>query len=375
MNRFEQAKNKVLEGLGELKQQHLEKSHEKRQKKEVSLFVREAVFGDCLREAVYDVESRMPTLPPVLAVPPPLPTDSQEKERCVVCVISDVHIGEETLADGLGKKYGRQQESRRIAHLTEQICSFKQQYKNRTCYLLFAGDLISGKLHDPTEGRLLSEQMTDAMYLFSSLVRRVAAAYRKVVVYSVAGNHDRNKHRHEERATYEKHDSFERVIMDGIRHLCGSMGGNVEWHLDDTPVAFPVICGHTFAVTHGDTHLKGGVVGKSVNMEKIQTFVCSLNSDRAMQGLPPIEGLIVGHYHVPTMSISPQGVTVVVNGAMVPPNAFAKSIGIHGAKGAGQWIFETTESYPIGDTRLVRFDERVDENEELDQIIPPLVRR
>jgi hypothetical protein len=60
---------------------------------------------------------------------------------------------------------------------------------------------------------------------------------------------------------------------------------------------------------------------------------------------------------------------VFINGALIPPDGYSQSNGY--LSGAGQWIFETTETYPVGDMRFVQIAPNDYNNTALDGIIAP----
>lgn len=363
---LQQLKSRIYDDVAEVAANEKTELERKRFNQTAKTVAREKMFADEVKGALADLSGSLPQFAVYK------PSKKTAVARAVNVLLSDLHIGGRLAADTLGRAYGEENERRRLSHITQQVISYKAQYREeQVLNVFFAGDLIENLMHDPRDGELLSRQMSLAMYYFSVMLKQFAANFREVNVYSVAGNHDRNTARHEKRAIHEKWDSLEAVVMAGVQNALESCE-NVSFHIERSAMVFPEVMGHTFAVTHGDTHIKGGNVGRTVKVDAIRSFVDRLTVARITENKSPIKVFLMGHLHTPVTMTTDNGVRLVVNGAMIPPNDFAHSIGVFGSY-SSQTIFESTKKHAFGDSRLIEFDD-VDNDATLDKIIPPIKR-
>jgi len=123
-------------------------------------------------------------------------------------------------------------------------------------------------------------------------------------------------------------------------------------------------------VTHGDTVLQPGYPNKSINVSGITQQINSINAAAGRSGGREFSLFAVGHVHVGSLTHLPGGAVFMSNGCLVPPDAYAVSIGIL-ETACGQWVWESVPGHIVGDARFVTVDERTDKDEKLDQIIKP----
>ena len=79
---------------------------------------------------------------------------------------------------------------------------------------------------------------------------------------------------------------------------------------------------------------------------------------------------IVGHVHVASTTHLSNGATMLTNGAMVPVDEYAVSIGMMESS-CGQYLFESVEDHIFGDSRFIKVSEEQDKDASLDTIISP----
>ena len=79
---------------------------------------------------------------------------------------------------------------------------------------------------------------------------------------------------------------------------------------------------------------------------------------------------VVGHVHTASVTHLSNGAVMMTNGAMVPSDEYAVSIGLF-ENFCGQYMFESVKGYPVGDCRFIRVSKVDDQNKELDKIIKP----
>lgn len=289
--------------------------------------------------------------------------------RILTAVISDIHLGSDIKKFETGVlNYGSVEEARRMAWLFQRICSYKLQYRDETeLELLFLGDIIENLLHDPRDAAELAEQVCRAIHVLVQGVALVAAWFPAVRVRCVPGNHGRFTSRHPGRATSGKWDAQETVIYQAIRMACHHLK-NVTFDIPRTPYLIYEVFGRKVFCTHGDTVFNAGSPSKKIATEPLETRVNRINA-----ALKDIEGLaivIVGHLHVAAMTELQNRAVLITNGAAVPPNPYAVSLGILDCA-CSQWLFESVEGQPLGDARLLRIPASVDSDSSLDGFIQP----
>jgi DNA repair exonuclease SbcCD nuclease subunit len=260
-------------------------------------------------------------------------------------------------------RYGTTEERRRTAALAREVIEYKDHYRDHTELVVhLAGDIIQGRLHDIASAAPVAEQVTRAIYLLTSFLRRCAAAYPKVSVYCTPGNHGRIKDRHPSRAVNQKWDSFENIIYEAVR-IAMHDAANVSFVIPKTPFYEYALFGMRGFVTHGDTVLNPGYPGKAVNVAKLESQALKLMSARGDYRL-----IAVGHVHVPSVVHLPSTV-LVTNGALIPTDEYGTSIGVH-STACVQQLWETVPNYMFGDHRMLNFTAETDKDTSLDAIIP-----
>lgn len=263
--------------------------------------------------------------------------------------------------------YGSTEERRRLAAVAREIIEYKEHYRDHTELVIhLAGDLIQGKLHDIASAAPMAEQVTRAIYLLGSFIRRGVEHFPKVTVYCTPGNHGRIKDRHAQRAVEQKWDSFENIIYEALR-LMFLNENTVTFHIPKTPFYEYSLFGMRGFITHGDTVLNPGYPGKAINVAKLESQILKLIAARGDYRL-----VGVGHVHVPSVTHLPSTV-LITNGCLIPPDAFATSIGLH-STACVQQLWETVPGYMFGDHRMLNVNASTDKDASLDRVIPADVR-
>jgi predicted phosphodiesterase len=301
--------------------------------------------------------------------PVEIPKGSKKTDRVVNVILSDLHIGSDISAEETGyQTFGRIEESRRLAALTKQICSYKHQYRASTKLVVhLIGDIIQGSLHDPRDGAVAAEQFARAVHLLSQMFGQLSGSFKQIDVHCATGNHGRNKARHFERAVHQKWDSVETEIYVALHYACSALK-NVKFHIPKTPFCKVEVLGHKIFTTHGDTVLKPGMPGKAISMDSLEKQINKINA--SLSDADEYSIFAVGHVHTPSMTFLDNGAVMVTNGCMVPVDQFAVSIGVLESH-CGQWIWETIKGHPMGDARLIKVGRSHDVDESLDAIIQP----
>lgn len=327
---------------------------------------REVLFMEQLREALRDTFSE------VLAKPTRLPAKPRGRAaRILNVMISDTHYGSNLDPREVGHNYGPVEEARRTAAICRQVAEYKRQYRDETeLFVHLLGDLIQGQLHDFRDGAPLAEQVAAAMRILVQALRFLAAEFpRGVTVWCTPGNHGRNTARHRDRAVLQKWDSIETMVYTALKEMSAFIP-NVKVVIGYEPKYDFNLFETVGLGTHGDTVINPGYPGKTIDVKGVKQQISDINNARVMKGEKPYSLVIMGHVHVGSMVHLPGGVIMLTNGALIPPDAYAKSIGIF-ETACGQWMWESVEGHPVGDARFIEVNSDTDQDETLDQIVKP----
>lgn len=293
-------------------------------------------------------------------------SNKRTTKRVINLYLSDLHFHSLLSADELPLTYGPQEEARRLAHVIQETIEYKTQYRNETeLYLHIAGDVIQGKLHDVETAAPLAAQMCAAIHLLSQAITLLSSAFPRVKVFTTPGNHGRNKSRHDKRATSEKWDAHETVIYYAIKKSVANLK-NVEVFLTKKPYyTFKPFNEQGFS-THGDTIIKPGNPGKSINISSVSNQINKINADHKDK----FSLFIVGHVHTGVTVRLPGNIVFMTNGCLIPPDGFAVSEGYFDGT-CGQQLWETVDGYMVGDQRFLVVDKDTDKNPAFDKLILP----
>lgn len=292
-----------------------------------------------------------------------------QSERTHTLVLSDLHIGSDIESFETGvSNYGKVEESRRLGYVIKEAINYKTQYRNEThLEVLLLGDIFEGQLHDPRTGAVMAEQFARSIHLLSQGLGHLAENYPTVAVRCATGNHGRNTMRHKERAVHGKYDSIDTMLYTALKYACSNLK-NVKFHIPKTPLAAYEVYGKRIAYTHGDTVIKTGNPGASVNIRNLETQINKINA--SLPNSEEYSVLIHGHTHQPYMVHLSNGCVIIGNGSLPSPDSFAVSIGLFESH-TGQYIFESTPGFPVGDVRLIRVNKSVDKDKSLDKFLKP----
>lgn len=326
---------------------------------------RERLFVDQLRDALGEAfKGKLP-------VPKKNVKVHSKTRRILSVILSDTHYGSSLDLREVGHRYGPVEEARRTAAICKQVAEYKQQYRSETeLYVHILGDMIQGQLHDMRDGLPLAEQVASAMRILIQAIRYFSVQFpRGVTVFCTPGNHGRNTARHRERATNQKWDSIETMIYVALKEASASLK-NVKVELSYEPKYDFEFFGELGLGTHGDTVINPGYPGRTIDVAGMAKQINSINNARVSKGQKPYKLVIVGHVHVGSLTHLPGGIIIITNGALLPPDAYAESIGIFDTA-CGQWMFESVAGHVVGDARFITVDESNDKDKSLDSIIAP----
>lgn len=288
-------------------------------------------------------------------------------ERTVFAHFSDNHIHAMIDEEEMGglNKYGATEEARRLAYFVREISNYKLHHREETDLVIAVnGDTLQGIIHNQESTPMMTTQFSAGLSLFSQAISYLAGHFRKVRVICTTGNHARFLHKgNKGRQTDSKWDGFHTCLHVALKYALKDHK-NVSFEIPVTPYALIEIQGHKYFITHGDTVISPGNVGKSISTEGIKNKLNDL-----ITGLGHIDVAVFGHVHVPCYTTLNNGIELVVNGTMSGIDPFAQSIGIV-KNNPCQQLFEITPEQPVGDMRFVRLGE-ADKEKELERIIEP----
>jgi hypothetical protein len=282
------------------------------------------------------------------------------KSRENVALLSDTHFGlridkEEVLVN----EYSWEIAARRLGKFVEQVATFKFEHRDECpqLRLLLGGDLGQGIIHWQSDSGtdLITHQVVGILNYLIQAVDYLSRYYSRIIIECTPDNHMRLVHKEDGgRSTAQKFDSFATMVHVGLKAAFR--------HRDDiiidtpkSPITTFFILGHKYGLTHGDTHINTGNVGKAINTKSISDQVLRLNQ-AAPDGIP-YRVICLGHVHVPLHADLPDCKTsIVINGTMSGSDGYATSNGFFSSV-PSQTVWEVTEDYPIGDFRIIRLDD------------------
>lgn len=295
---------------------------------------------------------------------------NKTKNRTLNAVFSDWHLQSHLTKKEVPYKFGPVEEARSIAKLCYEMAEYKSNYRDNTDLIIhLLGDMIQGLIHDMRDGAPLTEQVAAAIRILIQAVTFFAANFPKVTIFCTPGNHGRNISRHPQRAVQQKWDSIETIIYTALKEATKHIS-NVTVKIFYTPYYDYRLFDFMGFATHGDTVLKCGNPGSSINIRSIKNQINEINAAVFKKHKKHYSVFIEGHVHTASIVYLPNGVCFISNGCVTPPDHFATSIGIL-EQTRGQWIFESTPKYMVGDQRLIMVDESTDKDSSFDSIISP----
>ena len=351
------------EMLQNIRSQHSARKSRSKTAKENRLLLDEIELNEQFIETFESVLKKHP-----LKVHKPIKLQKKKKvKRAIFGKLSDLHIQAQIEEDELGgmNKFGNKEEARRLAFYMREIANYKQAHREETELILpLNGDIGQGIIHDQESTPVMTTQFSAMLHLLTQAISFAATKYNKVRIIGVGGNHLRFMHKSNKgRQSSQKWDSFSTMLYISLKYALKDHK-NVTIEIPVTPYALIDVLGHKYLITHGDTLINVGNVGKTVSTDHIKNKINDLIS-----GLGKIDAVLVGHVHVPLYTTLNNGTELVINGTMSGIDPFAQSIGI--VKNLPcQVMFEATEKYAVGDVRFVKMKE-ADDDEELDKIITP----
>lgn len=283
--------------------------------------------------------------------------------RVLTAMMSDQHYGSDLDRREHLLAYSNREETRATAKVLHNILDYKRDKREYTMLDLdFLGDEFAGLLgHDDRAVAPLTFQMMRTSHLISQVVALCAAEFPAVRVTKKPGNHGRNLLRHHGRADNQKWDNFETMMFEVVRQSCRDLK-NVTWRNSRRPWTINKVFGWNKFLTHGDT--VGGAAKPGT--QAFEKFISSINASPYYG--KRIDVYECGHWHS-GQQFSVNHTEVFVNPALIPPDGHSESGNYLTA--CGQFMFESTERFAVGDIRKIRVNPEDYTDTKLDGLLTP----
>jgi hypothetical protein len=304
--------------------------------------------------------------------------NKKEIKRHVVAMLNDIHIGlkvDKDEVDGINE-FNFEIASRRIAMFIKEVCEYKHERRDSVerMHLLLNGDLIAGVIHGllSRDLELLTHQTNGAIHILSNAISRLAENFKNVTVYFSTGNHGDLPTRREggHRVTSQIYDSIEAQIFYAIS-AAHRKTKNVTFKCNKTTYMDIDLPSGRAIFTHGHIMFSKqlGNPGRNINVKGLSESIMKFNNGEKKKGRAPVKLILLGHTHANFSFVTEDGVKVYNAPSLSGVDSFAFQLGIvHNM--IGQLVFESTDKYMFGDSRLVEVQE-ADKNSSLDKIIAP----
>ena len=294
---------------------------------------------------------------------------SKEVDRAHIVNLSDWHIGSRLKKTEANIEWGPLQEARSVAQLAKTILSYKMDHRKTTRLILVGlGDFIENFLHGASEAEYLPIQLFRAQDLLRQLLVQLSfGEYQSIDFFWAVGNHDRDVIMHPKRAVRIRHAAMTMTIIMNLRTQFEFQGSNIHFHITERPHVEFELFGVRYYGGHGDNFLTAPNPGRALDTKSIYHQAMKINNAEVQYGRKPFKVFMVGHVHTPGVIFLDDGCRLVINGAIVPPDMYAQSVGIHSSV-RGQMMFEAMPGFPIGDIRLISV-EGSENDPSLDKIV------
>lgn len=298
--------------------------------------------------------------------------------RHVVAMLNDLHIGLKVDPAEVGNlnEFNFTIASRRISYFIQQVCNYKKHRRNEheVLHLLLNGDNVAGLIHNlmGNDLEMLTHQFNGAVHILSQVIALVAQEYKHVKVYNLGGNHSDHLHRreHGKRVSSQVYDNLESQIFYALS-VAHSKTSNVEFLTTKDIYQDIQLPSGRAIMSHG--HLmfakQIGNPGTSINVKGLGTAIGDWNASQRRMGKEEAKLVLLGHSHVMYNVITKDNVHVYGAPSLCGIDSYAYSIGVTN-NCVGQVLFESTNDYIMGDTRLVMVNE-ADKDASMDKVITP----
>jgi predicted phosphodiesterase len=241
-----------------------------------------------------------------------------------VVVISDSHIGQvvdyrETETATLA--YNPAVFVARSHHLEIELAKILQNHSVKEIVVLFAGDIVHGRLRHSLEDDLtlpIATQVDLALHLFVQFLARLTQMAKRVVVHGVAGNHGRWPGSRK-MPTDRRWSQLDTLFFQAAQALCAAILPTVIFHERFSARRLIDVEDFRILLLHGD-QLRGGPYATNGVHKKMQHWLM-----RCVQtGQRPPNLIVLGDKHV--SANLPVGLgEALINGSFVGEDVFGQN--------------------------------------------------
>lgn len=227
------------------------------------------------------------------------PCPDIQSNNDVLCVLSDLHIGETFARPGLGE-YNSDIAKGRLSEYLGEVLEVAKLHKSQDLYVALVGDLISGNIHKSIQvsnRENVIDQVKLASEYITAFIAAAAEHFPHVYVVGVAGNHSRI-----DRKEDAMHDErLDNLILWIVKNMLSHVDNvYVQDSNIDSGITFVDIRGKGYVVVHGDyDSMTDAGIGR----------LCS------MLGHVP-DNIVLGHNH--TAELKYHNGTCIIRGGSLP---------------------------------------------------------
>lgn len=358
----------TLQDLGVVRGQHHRASYVSKLEKEL---------GDreyFTKEITKKLEELFTKQPVVLNKPKPVIKfkHSSSSERENVALLSDWHLGLEVFNDEVpSNTYNWKIGARRFGKMVDQISTYKieDRQNSQRLRLCLNGDMGQGVIHPEMGTDLIAYQIDGITKYLVQGVDYLRNFYKEITIETSPCNHMRIPKVPDGGSDMsQKYNSYATMVHMNLKSAFRNVP-EVKVNIVKTPFTEFKVFDHLFFMTHGDSVLKTGNVGKTVEVGRLATHLLQIQSSTPGKHYACA---LWGHVHKPLLTETDFGTTLVINGSGSGVDTYAQSIG-YTANNPCQVLFESTPDYAVGDFRIIRLKD-ADKESRYEQIITPYDR-
>lgn len=330
----------------------------------------QGINDDLIKETLNKIISPVPKLKS------PKKLKKTKKTREVVAMLNDYHIGLIVDSEEVNgtNSFDFKEAGRRIAYYVREVADYKAYARKdvNKLHLVLNGDGIAGNIHsmDTKSVHLIIHQMNASIHMLTHCIQYLSQYFPEIEIHGLSGNHSRHVNKnHGKRAVVEVYDSFENIIYYALSAAFRN-NKNISFNLPKSPYGFINLPAGRAMFAHGD-HIFSkalGNPGSVINVKSLSTAIKDFNAGEISKGNDPVKLILFGHTHCFAHFITNDGVEVYNAPSLVGLDQFAHSLTINN-NFIAQVVFESTNKYILGDSRLVRLND-ADKDASLDTIIP-----
>lgn len=218
-----------------------------------------------------------------------------------VIALSDIHMGEVLKPGeiGFGDEYNSELAHKFADYVTEDfigICKVNMStYQYPGVVLLLGGDGITGALHDlsETNDRTPITQVVEITNLYIRIINALKAAFGKVAIFAVTGNHGRLDARAHTKTKGRVDNSLETIAYHFTqKHF--EYDDSISFIISESDEILFSINNRKFNLQHGDTIKGGGGIG-GIHVPIMRARAKKLSA--AVANAKAFDTLIIGHFH------------------------------------------------------------------------------